>query len=155
MYIATKVLLTFLSTFSSPDLCDVVHERTGEPTICSPHAEGAPVYDAEVCCQGSSCVAATGECATPQKRFYCELGEINAAGLVSCYWEVPHYCDVYECDDQLEIDILPQNAKLCCPDGQPCTILVPEQGNCLPEDIFICDNVVSNGDGTVDCVDGE
>ena len=155
MYIATKILLTYLS-LTAPDLCDVVNKETGTPTICMPHAEGAPVYNADVCCSGSNCVAPTrGTCATGRTRFYCELGEINAAGTVSCYWEVPYYCDVFACDDALEIGIGPQHGgSLCCDEESGiCEVLVPEQGNCPPENILYCNSIVTNEDGTVECLD--
>jgi hypothetical protein len=158
MYIATKILLAHLASFTAPDLCDVVNPKTGAPTICIPHADGAPVYNRDVCCSDGSCIPMTtgGSCVTEQERFYCELGEVDALGSVRCYFEVPHYCDVYECsnDDELEIDVWPQEATLCCVNGI-CTLFVPEQGNCDPQDVLICDNVVTNQDGTVECLDGE
>jgi hypothetical protein len=71
MYIAAKILLTYLASLTAPeslaapdpltapDLCDVVYPDTGTPKICTPHEDGAPVYDAEVCCTSSTCRPAT------------------------------------------------------------------------------------------------
>jgi hypothetical protein len=151
MFIATKILLTYLASLS-PDLCDVVNTSTGSPTICIPHAERAPVYDADVCCSGSTCVKSIrGKCLTTQKRFYCELGEVNSAGLVSCYFEVPDYCAVYPCE--LEIGGAPQEATICCQFGD--CIVYAGGGGCPPENVFHCVSVQDNGDGTVKCLDWE
>jgi hypothetical protein len=152
MYIATQVLLTYLST-TTPDLCDVVHERTGTPTICIPHADGAPSYNADVCCSDGKCVPKIGAtCVTGQQRFYCELGEVNAVGVVSCYFEVPNYCDVFPC--QLEIDAPQQEDTICCVNGI-CTPYYGLEGTCDPANIFHCDSVKTNADGTVECQDPE
>jgi hypothetical protein len=151
MYIATQVLLTYLSTLSAPDLCDVVHERTGTPTICIPHEDGAPIYNANVCCIEGKCVPTIGgACVTGQKRFYCELGEVNAVGVVSCYFEVPNYCDVVPCE--LDVGGAPQAAKICCEFGI-CTLYA--SGTCDAANVYTCTSVHDNGDGTVKCLDWE
>lgn len=152
MYIAAKILLSYFASLTAPDLCDVVNTSTGTPTICTPHADGAPVYNADVCCTGSSCVKPIrGTCATTQKRFYCELGEINAVGSVSCYFEVPNYCDVVPCE--LEVGGGPQEATLCCEFGI-CT-LYAGGGTCDAANVYHCNSYQDNGDGTVTCVDWE
>jgi hypothetical protein len=152
MYIATKILLTYLASLTAPDLCDVVHSRTGTPTICHPHEDGAPIYDANVCCIGSSCVASTGStCVTGQKRFYCELGEVNAVGKVSCYFEVPNYCELYPCE--IEIGGGSQEGTICCENG----ICTPYAGggSCDSGNVLHCMSEKDNGDGTVECLDPE
>jgi hypothetical protein len=153
MYIATKILLTQLASITAPDLCDVVNTSTGTPTICVPHEDGAPVYNADVCCTGSTCVKPIrGRCSSTQKRFYCELGEVNSAGLVSCYFEVPYYCEVFPC--ALEIGIDPQEETICCVNGI-CTPYYGSEGTCDPANIYHCDSVKLNPDGTVECLDPE
>jgi hypothetical protein len=151
MYIASQILLTVFSTFSSPDVCDVVSTRTGTPTICVPHEEGAPVYNADVCCTSRACAPATSTCVTGTKRFHCELGAVDALGLVSCYFEVPNYCHLFPC--ALEIGIAPQAEAICC-EGGVCTPYFSGD-TCDPANIYHCDNVKENGDGTVTCVDGD
>lgn len=149
MYIAAKILLTYLAPLTAPDLCDVVHPYTGTPTICTPHEDGAPVYDADVCCTDGTCTptTTTGKCVTGQKRFYCELGEIDALGIVSCYFEVPNYCDVFPCG--LEVGISPQEDTICCVYG----ICTPYSDVCEAANVYHCNSVQDNGDGTVTCLD--
>jgi hypothetical protein len=150
MYIAAKILLSSLASLTAPDLCDVVNTSTGTPAICIPHEDGAPVYNADVCCTDSSCVKPIrGACATTQKRFYCELGEVNAVGVVSCYFEVPNYCDVVPCE--LEVGGGPQEAKICCEFGI-CT-LYASGDSCEAANIYHCNSYEDNGDGTVTCHD--
>jgi hypothetical protein len=153
MYIAAKILLTYLATLTAPDLCDVVHSQTGTPTICVPHEDRAPVYDADVCCAGSTCkpTTATSACVTGQKRFYCELGVVDALGIVSCYFEVPNYCDVFPCE--LEIGAGPLQGTICCENG----ICTPYAGggSCDSTNVYHCLSVHDNGDGTVTCLDWE
>jgi hypothetical protein len=153
MYIATQVLLTFLSTFTAPDLCDVVDETTGTPTICIPHADGAPVYNADLCCRDGKCVPKIGDaCITGQKRFYCELGEVDAVGKFSCYFEVPNYCDVFPCE--LEINSPEQEETICCVNGI-CTPYIGSAGTCDEANVYQCESVKENPDGTVECLDWE
>lgn len=153
MYIAAKILLTLFAPLTAPDLCDVVHAVTGTPTICIPHEEDAPAYDADVCCQSDgTCVAAMGgTCVTNEKRFYCELGEVNALGIVSCYFEVPNYCDVVPC--QLEVGAAPQDGTICCENG----ICTPYAGggSCDASNVYFCAAIHDNGDNTVTCLDWE
>lgn len=157
MYIATKILLTSLASFSSsgtstPDLCDIVHPDTGTPTICVPHEDGAPVYDGDVCCNSGTCTAPPvgASCTTGQRRFYCELGEVNALNVVTCYFEVPNYCDLFTCE--LDIGGAPQEATLCCEFGV-CTLYAAASGTCDASNVYHCNSYKDNGDGTVDCLD--
>jgi hypothetical protein len=155
MYIAAKILLTYLAPLlaapTAPDLCDVVHPVTGTPEICVPHEDGAPVYDADVCCTDGTCTPARGgTCVTGQKRFYCELGEVNALDVVSCYFEVPNYCDVVPCE--LDVGGAPQEAKICCEFGI-CTLYA--SGSCDAANVYHCNSVQNNADGTVTCLDWE
>ncbi len=151
MYIATKILLTSLTTISTPDLCDVVHAGTDAPMYCTPHGDGAPVYNRDVCCSNGTCVPTTGgQCVTGQKRYYCELGEVNALNVVSCYFEVPDYCEVYTCE--LDIRLAPQEDTICCVFG----VCTPYSvANCDAANMYHCNSVKDNGDGTVDCLDWE
>ena len=153
MYIATKILLTAFTSLTSPDLCDVVHAGTDAPLYCKPHADGAPVYDRDVCCSNGKCVPTTGgKCVTGQQRFYCELGEVDALNLISCYFEVPNYCEVYTCD--LDIGIGPQYGTICCENGI-CTPYIGSAGTCDAANVYQCESIHDNGDGTVECLDWE
>jgi hypothetical protein len=151
MYIAAKILLTYLAPLMAPDLCDVVQPESGTPTICIPHADDAPVYNAEVCCNKDVCTKTTvgSTCGANQKRFYCELGQVDALNIVSCYFEVPNYCDVFPCE--LEVGILPQEEPICCENGicTPFTLL------CDSANVYNCESVQNNGNGTVTCLDWE
>ncbi|PRQ03629.1 hypothetical protein ENSA5_13840 [Enhygromyxa salina] len=161
MYIATKLLLTYLTAMTpgavdDPNICDVVSPATGTSAVCKPHREGAPVWDASVCCTDRTCFEPTaeGRCESGESRYYCELGELNPArGNVDCYFEVPDYCDVFECDSPAPGYQAPaQEGLLCCPYGI-CTPYKLGSGICETEDIYYCVSVANNGDGTVDCVD--
>jgi hypothetical protein len=154
MYIAAKILLSYLASSTAPDLCDVVNTSTGSPTICIPHADGAPEYNGDVCCTGSSCVKPiSGTCTTTsQKRFYCELGAVNAVGSVTCYFEVPDYCAVFPCELGIEAGSDPQEETICCEGDNPCTPYYGG-GTCAPEYIYHCDSVQENPNGTVTCLD--
>lgn len=152
MYIATQILLTYLSTLTAPDLCDVVNAYTGTPTICIPHEDGAPIYNADVCCTDGACVPMIGgTCVTNQSRFYCELGEVDALGKFSCYFEVPNYCELYPCG--LDIGAAPQENIICCEFG----VCTPYGGGgtCDAANVYHCNSVHDNGDGTVSCLDPE
>jgi hypothetical protein len=153
MYIAAKILLSYFASLSAPDLCDVVNTSTGSPTICRPHAEGAPVYNGDVCCTGSSCVKPIqGACPAPKQRFYCELGRVTMVGVI-CYFEVPDYCTVFPCELDIKAGIDPQEDTICCENGD-CESY-GGGGTCLPENVYHCNALQDNGDGTVTCLDWE
>jgi hypothetical protein len=160
MNIAIKVLLTLFTTMTPAgdgvlDLCDVVNRETGTPVICSPHVEGAPVYDADVCCAGSRCFAApSATCRVGESRYHCDLGEAKAGGVVDCYFEVPEYCAVHECESNKPpgYQQQPQAAFICCSWGI-CTQIVDGSGTCDEADIYWCSSLATFEDGTLDCVD--
>jgi hypothetical protein len=156
MTITTTLLLSLFASLSStagkpPDVCDVVYRDTGRPIICEPHREGAPVYDSTVCCDGQTCIAAQdGYCGGDRERFYCELGEAWATGEVSCYFEVPDYCDVFPCAPGFQPQ--PVSISMCCNAGV-CWTLYGDANDCELGDIYFCHDGVTNEDGTVTCFD--
>lgn len=156
MTITTKVLLSVFASLSSTagaplDLCDVVYRDTGKPIICEPHREGAPLYDSTVCCEGQICVpAGEADCDGDSMPFYCELGEVQASGEVSCYFEVPDYCDLFTCAPGFQQ--LPQSFPMCCNEGI-CWTVTGEANDCELPDIYFCHDGVTNEDGTVTCFD--
>jgi hypothetical protein len=157
MNIATQLLITTLITSPAStgvrDLCEVVHRETGVPTICQPHKQGAPVYDAEVCCAGGSCFAASySACREGEVLYYCGLGEDLVTGEVACYFEVPSYCDVFACD--LAVAPHPQQGSMCCNQGI-CWNYRPSGNDCEIGDLYWCNSGMSNADGTVTCLDDE
>ena len=106
MSIASTILITSLIAglpdIEHPDLCDIVNPDTGTPILCEAHRSDAPVYDDNICCDADACVAATADgCIDGQSPYYCWLGELFASDEVSCYFEVPDYCEVYPCGDPL------------------------------------------------------
>ncbi|PRQ08084.1 hypothetical protein [Enhygromyxa salina] len=157
MNIAINLLLTYFATMTPAgdgirDLCDVVHRATGTPVICSPHVEGAPSYDADVCCAGTDCFAMAGpSCRAGETRYHCDLGEANGNGGVDCYFEVPDYCEVHECNPKPPgYNQQPEAAFICCSWGI-CTELY--DGYCEEQDIYWCSSLATFEDGTLDCVD--
>ncbi|MFO7568135.1 MAG: hypothetical protein R6X02_36175 [Enhygromyxa sp.] len=156
MYIATQLLIGSLTITPAADgvadLCDVVHRKTGTPTICKPHEEGAPVYEAKVCCSGSTCFPSAGRCRSDESLYYCGLGERTSTGEVDCYFEVPDYCDVHFCP--AKIAPYPHKAEICC-QGDYCWEITLNHPSCPIENIYACGSLVSNPDGSVTCVDDE
>lgn len=133
------------------DICDLVYSDTGRPILCEPHPDGAPRYDGTVCCDEKTCIATrTGSCLTGRKPYYCELGQLWASGEVSCYFEVPAYCDVFPCAPSFHTG--PQAAFMCCYEGI-CWNTYPSSNDCEPQDISWCEDGVSNPDGTMTCFD--
>lgn len=159
MNIAIQVLLTYFVTMTPTadgvrDLCDVVHRATHTPVICQPHLEGAPSYDADVCCAGGSCFAAPdAACPAGETRYHCDLGEADGTGEVDCYFEVPEYCAVHACGPKPPgYNQQPQADFICCEWGI-CTALVDGAGVCEEHNIYYCSSLASFPDGTLDCVD--
>jgi hypothetical protein len=70
---------------------------------------------------------------------------------VSCYFEVPDYCDVFPCAPGFQT--WPQAYDMCCPPGQDCWHTDEFSNDCEIEDIYWCSDGVSNQDGTVTCFD--
>ena len=157
MSIKIQVLLSLFATLTSssgapPDLCDIAYTDTGRPIFCEPHRDGAPVYDDTVCCDGHSCIPSRqGSCAVETRApYYCELGEVKATGEVSCYFEVPDYCEAFPCAPGFQSH--PQRAFMCCNAGI-CWNTFTDSNDCEPKDIFWCQDGVTNPDGTMTCFD--
>ncbi|PRQ05760.1 hypothetical protein ENSA5_00800 [Enhygromyxa salina] len=158
MSITTQLLLTVFATLTPTtgelrDLCDIVHTDTSKPIYCEPHHEGASRYDGTVCCDGRTCFEAReGYCLADETPFYCELGEVGASGKVSCFFEVPDYCDMFPCAPGFNSQ--PLEEAMCCNQGI-CWPTVTGSSDCEPQDIYWCSSGVSNADGTVTCLDDE
>lgn len=155
MSIKIPILLTLFATLitnseTPRDLCDLVYTDTGKPILCQPHPDNAPRYDAAVCCSERGCVPARGTSCLAANLFYCELGKVQATGEVSCYFEVPGYCDVFPCE--MGFQPPPAEAAICCNQGI-CWPTTSGANDCELLDIVWCDSVVSNADGTVTCLD--
>ncbi|WP_146662652.1 hypothetical protein [Enhygromyxa salina] len=155
MFIKLQVLLTFFATLTGnsggpPDLCDLVYTDTGKPILCEPHRDGAPIFDDTVCCEGRSCAPARdGSCATGEP-FHCELGEVRTTGEVSCYFEVPDFCNVFPCKPGFQAQPLAE--FMCCYEGI-CWNTYPGANDCEVQDIYWCSSGVTNPDGTTTCLD--
>jgi hypothetical protein len=154
MTIITLITLfaTLTATSGQPsDLCDIVYADTGRPIFCEAHRDGAPRWDAAVCCNDTGCEASVrGSCLKDRKSYYCELGEVRADGKVSCYFEVPDYCDVFPCAPGFQT--WPQANSMCCYEGV-CWNIFGDNLDCEVQDIYWCDDGVTNQDGTVTCFD--
>lgn len=156
MNIVIQLLIASLSTTPAAvagvaDLCDVVHRRTGVPTICKPHEEGAPVYNANVCCAGRTCFPSSSSgCKGREVLYYCELGEQQVTGEVDCYFEIPSYCEVYPC--ATSVTPPPLEMSLCCNEGV-CWEHRTGNNDCELDDLYWCTSGMSNADGTITCLD--
>jgi hypothetical protein len=71
---------------------------------------------------------------------------------VSCYFEVPDYCDVFACEPKPGFQPQPAEAAICCNQGV-CWPTTSGANDCELQDIVWCDSAVSNADGTVTCLD--
>ena len=154
MSIITLITLFAKLTAGSPqppDLCDIVYADTGRPVFCEPHPDGAPNWAKPVCCDDTSCKPAIeGVCAVGLGVYYCELGQLRADGDVSCYFEVPDYCEVFPCVPGF--GEWPQANAMCCYEGV-CWNTDSASNDCEIQDIYWCNDGVSNQDGTVTCFD--
>lgn len=136
------------------DLCDITNPDTDTPILCEPHPDGAPVWDATVCCNDKDCVQpdALGACAGERQAYFCDRGELMTDDTVSCYFEVPNYCDVYPCSPGY--GGWPQGNMMCCYEGI-CWNIWHGSNDCERSDIHWCNDGVTNNDGTVTCFDEE
>ena len=157
MFTITTLLLTLFATGPSlwgtaGDLCGIVHPDTGTPLRCSPHPEGAPLYDGTVCCNDTTCFESEGgPCFDGEVLYSCELGKVSASKEVTCFFEVPTYCEVFPCDPGYQTQ--PQANGMCCVNGICWNIYDDDPGSCEVQDIYWCDDGVTNLDGTVTCFD--
>jgi len=158
MTINTLLLITLFATPLSPshhaveDVCDVVDPTTGSPSLCEPHPEGAPVYEDVVCCDAQLCYEPTERgCLKGESPYYCERGAVGASGVVTCFFEVPSYCDVFPCEPTIQAQ--PQESLICCNAGICWNIYDDEANDCELDDIYWCNDGVTNSDGTVTCFD--
>jgi hypothetical protein len=69
---------------------------------------------------------------------------------VSCYFEVPDYCDVFPCDPGFQT--WPQANGMSCYDGISSNT-DSGSNDCEISDIYWCSDGVTNQDGTVTCFD--
>lgn len=137
------------------DLCDITNPKIDRPLYCQPHHEGAPEWEGAVCCDSESCVQADalGACAAGRKAYFCELGELMADNTVSCYFEVPNHCDVFQCEPRPPgFSAEPQANTMCCSQGW-CWGISHTEGDCEEGDITWCSDGVTNDNGTVTCFD--
>jgi hypothetical protein len=150
--VITFLFATLTATSGTPsELCDLVYPDTGRPIWCEAHPDGAPRFDNTVCCDASGCVAAQRSgCAKGRTPYHCDLGEVWVGGVVSCYFEVPQYCDVFPCAPGFQT--WPQANEMCCHAGE-CWNTDPFANDCEIDDIYWCDDGVTNEDGTVTCFD--
>ena len=70
---------------------------------------------------------------------------------MSCYFEVPTYCDVNPCPPGFGAH--PQGMYMCCSQGICWNSYGPD--DCEPQDIFWCQNGATNDDGTATCFDDD
>ena len=156
MSIITSLLLTLFATLTPTsgdlsDLCDIVHPDTGTPLRCSPQPEGAPLYGGTVCCDDTTCFESEGgPCLDGEVLYSCELGKVSASKEVACFFEVPTYCEVFPCDPGYQTQ--PQANPICCNNGV-CWNIFGDGYDCEFNDIYWCDDGVTNQDGTVTCFD--
>lgn len=126
----------------------------GHPLHCSPAGEGlAPVWDATACCRGSDCTPpdAQGQCSTGRSSYWCEFGELDVTGALTCLFEVPDICTATECEPSYDDeDGDGEPLFLCCPhnDFDDCFEYGPEL-SC--DTVWYCSWGSSNEDGSYSC----
>lgn len=169
------VLTTLFATFATgtPDLCDDVYrDPTGAPYVdsigqmlarfCEWTGPDAPIWDADVCCSfagnSASCSVTDsyGRCPSGKKKAYCEHGEADSAGAVTCYQPFPDACELGFCLQAPELPPDSQEGMACCVPGGVCQSASPDDlDHCIGVGgIWIfCANGVENADGTLDCWD--
>jgi len=162
MFIAIQLIAgLFASTDPTyatlPDACDQL-EADGDSRYCRPHGEGAPVWDDAVCCADDECYRQTPDgCGLFETSYYCEFGERTSDGRVECYFEVPNYCDVFDCPSPAEVPGYQEpeqvQAELLCCIWGICTPYNEDIDDCPHGDIVQCIAPFTNEDGTVGCSD--
>jgi len=148
------ILLAIVGSSTEPaDLCDLVDPKTGTPTMCEAHPEGAPRYDEVACCDDALCFERDARgCLDGEQPYYCELGDVGATGIVSCYFEVPSYCELFACSQApAGYQAMPEANGMCCNAGICWTLW--DANDCELQDIYWCYSGVTNEDGTVTCFD--
>ncbi|PRQ06050.1 hypothetical protein [Enhygromyxa salina] len=75
---------------------------------------------------------------------------MRATGEVSCYFEVPDFCEVFPCKPGFQAQ--PQANFMCCYEGI-CWNTYTGSNDCEIQDIYWCNDGVTNQDGTVTCLD--
>ena len=160
MNIATKIILTSLlpmfGTPQTPDLCDVVDPETGTPTICLGHSPEPPVLDKDLCCAGESCTLAFGTtCDADQTRYHCDYGELDALYNATCYFEVPDYCAVFQCETGSNPGYTTGGEAefLCCYCGICEELPLHLLELCESDHLYWCESPFTNWDGNVGCAD--
>lgn len=169
------VLTTAFATFATgtPNLCDDVYlDPTGAPYVdsigqmlsrfCEWTGPEAPIWDANVCCTFAGDVAScsvtdsVGRCASGKKKAYCEHGEVDGAGAVTCYQPFPDACELGFCVQVNELPPDTQEDFACCTGGGVCQTATPEDhDHCdtIGGTWIYCHNGTNNPDGTLDCWD--
>ncbi|MCA9699120.1 MAG: hypothetical protein KC431_16475 [Myxococcales bacterium] len=142
------------------DHCATLDEH-GHPKYCAPVGpDMAPWWDASACCQGTDCVepGADGCDSTNGEEVHCRYAELAADGALTCLYEVPGFCEVYDCDGRESDPTAPPEPEdetaswvLCCYGMDNC---YAAQGGPCGGDVIYCYQAVTNADGTSECLDG-
>ena len=166
----STLLISILKIFAtSPDLCAVVHaDATGQPytdsigvtlsRYCQWTGPGAPSLNRDVCCdiQGgaAACVLPTssGRCSIGS-RYYCKYGQASSVGVV-CQQPFPSACAAGFCVQMPEVPPPTEALLACCSPGGACVEIEWAQGLDCEGYFMVCENGVSNDDGTVTCFGG-
>lgn len=155
---------------SLPDLCaDVYLDPTGAPlqdadgTTLSRYCEwtgpDAPVWAGAVCCSfgtssaGVSCTApheTRGTCQWGKLKLWCDYGEADGDGAVTCYQPFESACDDGHCIAPPPGTPQEGSTPLCCFAGG-CYELDFEES--CGGDFQWCSSPYTSGDGTIGCSD--
>lgn len=144
---ATPALAEDPSSVRLPDHCAEL-DAYGHPAHCEPAKAGdAPWWDGEVCCKADDCHEPGASGCGDYESVYCQFAELEADGSMTCLYEVPEVCDVYECPPGGGGG---EPEAMCCYENlDQCEVL---QGWCAG-DVLWCDAPYTNEDGSVGCAD--
>lgn len=137
-----------------PDHCATLDEH-GHPKYCAPVGPDlAPWWDGPACCQGRDCVEPGADGCGSLDEVYCRHAELEPSGALTCLYEVPGFCEVYDCEGR-EREPAPTDEPaswvLCCYGMDNC---YAAQGGPCGGDVIYCNQAVTKTDGTSECLDG-
>lgn len=139
-------------TAPAQDRCGELNEK-GYPLYCSPTGPDAPRWAEEICCDGAMCVeVGTVGCPDDTLNFWCRNAEVDGEGNVTCLFEVPKYCDIYDCPEPSPgYQPHPASNVMCC-FAEAC--YDANEFICYGN-LYWCDDGVNNWDGTMTCFDDD
>ncbi|NVB41638.1 hypothetical protein G6O69_37075 [Pseudenhygromyxa sp. WMMC2535] len=136
-----------------PDRCAEL-DAYGYPAYCEPTGPDlAPWWGDEVCCDGADCVEPSLSGCGEREPYYCDYAEVHPDGSLTCMWEAPAFCEVFDCPfEQVELppEAVPVGWPLCCYGLENC---YDSMGGPCGGVLIYCYSAVTWEDGVVECLD--